>query len=308
MNAGANTVARGFSGFSRVREFSEVMLMTHVAFECERGDDVLALLARLCDDFYSLDEEETSGDSDNGPRIPSMKELELGSAAITHTKLGSLRAEFRILCAIVGREAAASDRIDNTNDVGEGSKEEWRVLLAQAYLSRIAGELAELLATVLGLVDTMLQRCFPVGRGSSDTTPQRVFLLKFRADYLRYRSELLRDCLENGAVLGESPIATLLLEEAKTEAGAAYSAAQALARATLPTTAALRLGLALNASVFHVEIMDDRENGIAVAKNAFDDALTQLDSLPEDDYRNTTLIMQLLRDNVSLWDQECGEA
>ena len=36
---------------------------------------------------------------------------------------------------------------------------------------------------------------------------------------------------------------------------------------------------------------------------AFDEAITELDSLKEDSYKDSTLIMQLLRDNltVSVW-------
>jgi hypothetical protein len=34
---------------------------------------------------------------------------------------------------------------------------------------------------------------------------------------------------------------------------------------------------------------------------AFDDAIAELDSLKEEDYKDSTLIMQLLRDNLTLW-------
>ena len=38
-----------------------------------------------------------------------------------------------------------------------------------------------------------------------------------------------------------------------------------------------------------------------MAKQAFDDAIAELDSLSEESYRDSTLIMQLLRDNLTLW-------
>jgi 14-3-3 protein epsilon len=38
-----------------------------------------------------------------------------------------------------------------------------------------------------------------------------------------------------------------------------------------------------------------------LAKQAFDDAIAELDSLSEESYRDSTLIMQLLRDNLTLW-------
>lgn len=44
-----------------------------------------------------------------------------------------------------------------------------------------------------------------------------------------------------------------------------------------------------------------------MAKTAFDSAISALDNLGEDDYKDSTLIMQLLRDNLSLWSTEQEE-
>lgn len=38
-----------------------------------------------------------------------------------------------------------------------------------------------------------------------------------------------------------------------------------------------------------------------MAKQAFDDAVADLETLSEDSYKDSTLIMQLLRDNLTLW-------
>jgi len=38
-----------------------------------------------------------------------------------------------------------------------------------------------------------------------------------------------------------------------------------------------------------------------LAKEAFDEAISKLDKLDEPDYKDSTLIMQLLRDNLTLW-------
>ncbi|KAI6660633.1 14-3-3 protein [Oopsacas minuta] len=69
----------------------------------------------------------------------------------------------------------------------------------------------------------------------------------------------------------------------------------------LPSTHPIRLGLALNYSVFNYEIHDDQTKACELAKGAFDDAIAELDSLNEDSYKDSTLIMQLLRDNLTLW-------
>jgi 14-3-3 protein beta/theta/zeta len=46
---------------------------------------------------------------------------------------------------------------------------------------------------------------------------------------------------------------------------------------------------------------------------AFDEAIAELDTLNEDSYKDSTLIMQLLRDNLTLWTsdstgEECDAA
>lgn len=44
-----------------------------------------------------------------------------------------------------------------------------------------------------------------------------------------------------------------------------------------------------------------------LAKQAFDEAISELDTLNEESYKDSTLIMQLLRDNLTLWTSDIPE-
>ena len=81
----------------------------------------------------------------------------------------------------------------------------------------------------------------------------------------------------------------------------AYKCASDIALDGLPPTNPIRLGLALNFSVFYYEILNSPDLACRLAKDAFDNAIAELDTLREDNYKDSTLIMQLLRDNLTLW-------
>jgi len=81
----------------------------------------------------------------------------------------------------------------------------------------------------------------------------------------------------------------------------AYKSATEVATAELAPTHPIRLGLALNFSVFYYEILNAPERACHLAKQAFDEAISELDTLSEESYKDSTLIMQLLRDNLTLW-------
>jgi len=113
-----------------------------------------------------------------------------------------------------------------------------------------------------------------------------------KGDYHRYLAEF-----QNGDVRKES--AAKALE--------AYSSASAIATSDLPPTHPIRLGLALNFSVFYYEILNSPDRACHLAKQAFDDAIAELDTLSEESYKDSTLIMQLLRDNLTLWTSDQPE-
>jgi len=80
-----------------------------------------------------------------------------------------------------------------------------------------------------------------------------------------------------------------------------------VAQTDLAPTHPIRLGLALNYSVFYYEILNSPDQACHLAKQAFDDAIAELDTLSEESYKDSTLIMQLLRDNLTLWTSSDAE-
>lgn len=76
---------------------------------------------------------------------------------------------------------------------------------------------------------------------------------------------------------------------------------------SLKSTHPIRLGLALNYSVFYYEILNSPDVACKLAKQAFDNAIQDLDGLEEDEYRDSATIMQLLRDNLTLWTSDLNE-
>ena len=93
-------------------------------------------------------------------------------------------------------------------------------------------------------------------------------------------------------------------EGAKEQAASFYKKAMGIAEDKLQATHPIRLGLALNYSVCFYEILNLKVEACDLAKSAFDQAIAKLDKLEEADYKDSTLIMQLLRDNLTLWTTE----
>ena len=108
-------------------------------------------------------------------------------------------------------------------------------------------------------------------------------LLNRKGDYYRYQAEIAG------------------VKEIQDKALAAYKKAEETAKESLPPTHPIRLGLALNFSVFYYEICNEQAKACALAKEAFDNAIVELDTTSEESYKDSTLIMQLLRDNLTLW-------
>jgi len=151
--------------------------------------------------------------------------------------------------------------------------------MCSSFREVVEKELRDICNDVLKLLDDYLI-------SSSTQSESKVFYLKMKGDYFRYLAEVASGDDRKG-----------IMENAQES----YKQAFEIASADMPPTHPIRLGLALNYSVFYYEILNDPEQACTLAKTAFDDAIAELDTLSEESYKDSTLIMQLLRDNLTLW-------
>jgi len=158
----------------------------------------------------------------------------------------------------------------------------------KAYQNTIAEEIDAVIEKVIADV----VKVYTEGPLKADVPENLVFFHKMEGDYYRYGAEI-----SEGAKR----------ETYKEKASAAYKKAKDVCEqdgeGKLEKTNPIWLGLALNFSVFYYEICEETEKAKELAKEAFDKALEELDSLPEDQYKDSTLIMQLLKDNLTLWNE-----
>jgi len=179
--------------------------------------------------------------------------------------IGARRASWRIISSIEQKE--------------ENKGNEHHVAIIKQYKTKIETELSNICTDVINVLDKHL---IP----TANSGESKVFYHKMKGDYHRYLAEF-----SSGNTRKEAAENSLL----------AYKTASDIAVTELPPTHPIRLGLALNFSVFYYEILNSPDRACQLAKQAFDDAIAELDSLSEDSYKDSTLIMQLLRDNLTLW-------
>jgi len=192
---------------------------------------------------------------------------------------------------VVGARRSSWRVISSIEQKTEGSERKQQ--MAKEYREKVEKELRDICQDVLGLLDNFL-----VPKASN--AESKVFYLKMKGDYFRYLAEV---------ATGDAKAAVI------DDSQKAYQDAFEISKSKMQPTHPIRLGLALNFSVFYYEILNSPDKACQLAKQAFDDAIAELDTLNEDSYKDSTLIMQLLRDNLTLWTsdttgdgEEAGEA
>ena len=114
----------------------------------------------------------------------------------------------------------------------------------------------------------------------------KAFFIKMVGDYYRYIAENAKDSK---------------LEEVKQEALKAYDEANGI---QMQPCNPIKLGLALNFSVFHYEVMKNHKAACDLADKALQEALDKIDELEEEDFRDAKSIIELLKENLTLWKEE----
>jgi len=212
--------------------------------------------------------------SENAERYDDMCKF-MKSLVQTVGTSSDLTIEERNLLSVAYKNVIGSRRASwRTLNVAENGDSD----LVKTYRQIVESELDAICQEVLSLLHNFL---IPNSQNNSDES--QVFYLKMTGDYYRYLAEFVKD------------------QQYDTKAAEHYEKAMNLASEKLPATHPIRLGLALNYSVCFYEIINDPKKACDLAKKAFDDAISKLDQLDEASYKDSTLIMQLLRDNLSLW-------
>lgn len=184
--------------------------------------------------------------------------------------IGSRRTAWRVIASIEQKEET------------QHSKNE---TLIRELKKKIEDEIEAFCREAIKIVDDVLISATNDGEA-------RVFFLKMKGDHFKYMAEYLKN--DSQKTVSE-------------QAGMAYENAFSTATKVLSPDSRLRLDLCLSLSVFYYEIMNNTSKACILAKQAFDDAIAEVDSLWEDNNKDTIPIMQLIRDNLTLWTTEEAE-
>lgn len=237
-------------------------------FISAESEDTLVELAKLAEQAERYDDmSDAMKNVTDKKSFLSAEERNLLSVAYKNV-VGARRSSWRLISAL-----------EEKHESNEEKKE-----MVAGYRKEIERELNNICEEVLVLLEKLIQ--IHEGQKTDEAADNEAFIFyhKMKGDYFRYIAEVAAD-----------------KKEASKKSEDAYTVALEKSKEKLAPTHPIRLGLALNFSVFYYEIMNQTEKACQLAKQAFDDSIAELDKLQEDCYKDSTLIMQLLRDNLTLW-------
>jgi 14-3-3 protein epsilon len=151
------------------------------------------------------------------------------------------------------------------------------------YKKKVETELINLCQRIIGNIEKNLLT-------KATDNEAKVFYHKMTADYYRYMAENVEG--DQKKTFGENSLKSYNL--------ASDNAKQ------LAIGNPIRLGLALNFSVFYFEVMNDQKMACDIAKETLDLAKKDLGNVDEDDeeHKDAFSIINLLQENLNMWTSE----
>jgi hypothetical protein len=114
----------------------------------------------------------------------------------------------------------------------------------------------------------------------------RGLLFKMAGDFWRYLAEIQRGYDRR---------------ESANKALAAYQEAEDLIVASTGPAAAVRLALLLNMAIFRFEILSEPDEALELARKAYDEGIAAIDSLREEAYADSILLLQMIHRTMAAW-------
>jgi 14-3-3 protein epsilon len=160
----------------------------------------------------------------------------------------------------------------------------------QEYRKKVEDELTKMCNNVIATIDNFLLK-------RAEDAEATVFYLKMKGDYNRYIAEYAQGELKQKVAEGALNAYKSATESATHETNG------------LSSIHPISLGLALNFSVFHYEVMNDHEMACKIAQDTLNLANKELPNIDEEDetHRDAMSIINLLRENLEMWRIEAEE-
>ena len=193
-----------------------------------------------------------------------------------------LNSQERSLFSIAFKNAVSKRRnslriMDSFNIKDDKKNSLSKKIILNKFRTQIDTELKSICTDAIETIDSLLERI--------TSSENLIFLIKMKADYYRYKCEYDK---------------TETKHENIGKAEDFYKQAEEMASILNPANP-IRLGLMLNFSVFYYEVMEVKDKACEMARKSFDEGISELEHIPESSYKESSMILQLFRDNLSLW-------
>jgi 14-3-3 protein epsilon len=186
---------------------------------------------------------------------------------------------------IVIKSKRSSHRILNEIEKLELKKNSNNVKLISDIKYRVESEIKSICENIQSLIDKYL---LP----SVNDYESKVFFLKLKGDYYRYRSEVS---------INEEYSRCIFL------ADKSYNEALEISERHLPLSDQNRLGLILNFSIFYYECKKSKDDAVKLSQPIYNELKKIKQDLEKKQMRNSLLILELIKENLILWTNEIAD-